>query len=450
MCPGRTTPTGLVTGAPIVETEVVRGHDAALIAQLRRQIFDLHTVFDIARRFHAVPDTDALLDGILLAAVEHLGVGAAAAVIGEPDQPGHLTRRRSKGWEDATAAGWNLTLDSPLARVLVEQKALMMASALGACLPAGDPQAVFLRKVGCELVAPILARGQLRGALFLSGKLNETPFDSDDRQFLGLLLEQFTVALDNARLYEAERQTAAELLRTQERLARAEKLLALGRLSAAIAHEVRNPLGIIKNYIELIRPAFNTGSAEAERLDIIASEVSRIDRILAGLLGAFHPGRRPPSSVGLGDVIAEVNRFIAPRMTAHGIDVVVDIPQSLPSVVGDAESLRQVFLNLAMNAKDAMPNGGALSITAEAEGKWVAIRFTDAGPGIDPEIQDTLFDPFTTTKDRGEGTGLGLSICQSLLDGFGGTISTASVPPPGHGAIFTVRLPQSPVEDDTV
>jgi signal transduction histidine kinase len=418
-----------------------------LIAQLRRQIFDLHTVFDIARRFHSVPDTDALLEGILLAAVAQLGVGGAAVIVADPGQEGYLTRCRTKGWDEVVSSDWHLSVDSPVARALVEHQAPIAVDALRARLPGEDPNVALLRRVGCEMVAPIMARGELRGMVCLSGKLSGAAFNSDDRAFLGLLLEQFAVSLDNAQLYESEHQTAAELLRTRERLAGAQKLLALGRLSAAIAHEVRNPLGIIKNYIELIRPVFPPGSAEADRLDVIAAEVSRIDRVLAGILSAFHPRQSTASCVGLGEVIAEVERGIAPQMHERGIAVVVRIPPLLPAVAGDAEPLRQVFLNLALNARDAMTEGGTLSITAETDGDWVNVRFTDEGPGIDPAVQRTLFDPFTTTKDPGKGTGLGLSICQSIVDSFGGSIEAANIPSPGHGAIFTLRLRQAAAGD---
>lgn len=423
--------------------DVAQPQAPGLIAQLRRQIFDLHTVFDVARRFHSVPDTDALLDGILLAAVTHLGVGGAAVVVTEPGSEGWLTRCHSKGWDAVPPGGWRMSADSPMARVLLRQRMPVAANALWADLPFGDPDAARLRCLDSKLIAPIIARGELRGVVFLTGKLSGAAFNADDLMFLGLLLEQFAVSLDNAQLYESECQTAAELLHTRERLARAEKLLALGRLSAAIAHEVRNPLGIIKNYIELVRPAIAGNPVAAEQLDVIADEVGRIDRVLTGILSAFRDQQTETVSVDLGKLIADIERGIRPQMQERGIAVVARIPPSLPPVAGDAESLRQVFLNLALNAKDAMTEGGTLSITAEADADQVIVRFSDEGPGIDPAVQRTLFDPFTTTKEPGQGTGLGLSICQSIVDGFGGRIEAANIPSPGHGAIFTLHLRQA-------
>ncbi|MEW5700703.1 MAG: ATP-binding protein [Candidatus Zixiibacteriota bacterium] len=419
--------------------------DIGLIADLRRQIFDLHTVFDIARRFHAVPDTDALLEGILLASVGQLGVGRAAVVVAGPGEDGTLSRCRAVGWDDVPVGDWHVRVDSPLAQELLRRQGPAMYRTLDNSAAGGSSDVERLHRNGCEVVAPILARGELAGVLFLSGKLNRTAFTVDDEKFLGLLLEQFAVALDNARLYESEREMGAELLSTQERLARTEKLLALGRLSAAIAHEVRNPLGIIRNHLELIRPAIAVGSVDAERLDVIAAEVYRIERVVAGLLGAFHPVRDVAPRVDLSEIIADVGRSIAPQMQEHGIVITSDMPPSLPPAAGESESLRQVVLNLFLNARDAMSAGGTLSIMARCEGDWVIVEFTDEGPGIDPVIQQTLFAPFTTTKKPGEGTGLGLSICQSVVDGFGGSIEAANIPAPGHGAIFTLRLPRAAV-----
>jgi signal transduction histidine kinase len=409
---------------------------------LLRQLFDLNTVFDITCRLHAVMDTNALLDGILMTAIGQLGVGAAAIVIQKPNEPERLTLARWKGWTDVAAEEWIVDLNSPFAEALSEVCGPITYAELREHLNPHADEARVLTRRGCELVAPLQCRDRLRGVLYTTAKMNGQPFSDADFQFLRLIIEQFSVAIENAVLYESERRYAEDLIQARERLLQHEKMATLGRLSAAIAHEINNPLGIIRNYIQLIREELADHPQSLKSLNLVSEEVDRIARTVRQLLDAFRPGTGRPRAVDVGNVLNEVLEFLDPELHKHGITVERTNLDDLPFTIARQDPLRQVFLNLTLNAQDAMPDGGALRVSAEVDDESVVVSFTDEGTGIDDESLDRIFDPFYSTKGPRHGTGLGLAICRSILEGLGGSITAANVSRPQKGAIFRVTLPR--------
>jgi two-component system NtrC family sensor kinase len=274
----------------------------------------------------------------------------------------------------------------------------------------------------------------------VSRRLSGAPFSENDKEFLSILITHFTVAMDNARLYESERQAHRSLREAQAQLVHSEKLAAMGRLSATIAHEVNNPLGIIKNYLHLVRTQAQGNAEEAENLKIVSEEVNRIADIVRRLLD-FHR----PASPGLHDfdlwlVLDDCLRLMT-RTHAHQ-NVEVRLPeQRVPVPVrANAEELKQVFLNLFMNALDAMPRGGTLSVRLIPRRHSVLAQVRDTGTGIAPEHLPHIFEPFFTTKAEGQGTGLGLYVCYGIIQRHGGRIVVSNHPE--GGAVFTVRLPR--------
>ncbi len=405
---------------------------------LKREIFDLHTLFEILRGFSAVLDTSALLDGILLTTISQLGVGAAAIVIETPGRNNFLGISKSKGWPDTDSSLWELDLNSGFARRLVEHAQPVLFEDLRRRLDSAWPQTRLLERLGCALIAPMHRRERLRGVLYVSGRLNGQPFSETDRKFLGLLVEQLTVSIENAVLFESERRYAQDLISTREQLAESERMAALGRLSAAIAHEINNPLGIIRNYLQLIRGHVPDNQQAVRELDQVSSEVDRIARIVRQLLDAYRPETSRPAAVDVGEVVLEVVQFLSPELHQRRIAIHPARLENLPLVIGSTDALRQVFLNLTLNARDAMPGGGGLYIRTQVDERFVEIEIADEGKGIASENMPRLFDPFFSTKPSGHGSGLGLSICRGILEGFGGSIEASSAP--GHGACFRVRF----------
>ncbi|GAB4325519.1 MAG: hypothetical protein Kow0074_19320 [Candidatus Zixiibacteriota bacterium] len=415
-----------------------------------RQLFDLNTVFEISQTFHSVLDTHALLDGIVLTMIGQMGVGAAAVVIQMPGDTKCLTQSRSKGWIDIKDSDWHVDLRSPFAKVLHNEGCPILVEELLPRIEADPHFAEFLPRIGCALVAPFAGRDRLRGVLFAAPKLNGHPFTRDDLQFLGMITQQISIAVDNAVLYESERRAARELIATRERLVRNERLATLGRLSAAIAHEVNNPLGIIRNYLQVMRDDLHDRPNTLETLNMVADEVDRIARIVRQLLDAFRPDTSRPAAIDIGEVLEGVLTFLRAELKRDAVVIESSGLDNLPFVIGRDDPLRQVFINLALNARDAMVNGGTLTITADADDQFVTVSVRDEGCGIASEALEQLFDPFFSTKEHGRGTGLGLSICRSILEGFGGRIEAENVNDPRTGAIFRVFLPRVDASDDTI
>jgi signal transduction histidine kinase len=234
--------------------------------------------------------------------------------------------------------------------------------------------------------------------------------------------------------------TNDKLIETQEQLIRSEKLAAIGQLASAVGHELRNPLGAIKNAVFYVRRQIAKTDLPAteprvpEFLDIIDDEVNAANKVITDLLGFSRVAKPTVSPVSIAGVIEDTLRHIH---LPENVELTKDIDNNLPMVMVDADQIRQVFLNIALNALQAMPESGRLDIWATDKGKFVEVEFTDTGSGIPEEIKNKIFDPLFTTKAKG--VGLGLSVCKSILDRHQGDIRVESEV--GKGATFTISLP---------
>jgi len=226
----------------------------------------------------------------------------------------------------------------------------------------------------------------------------------------------------------------------RESLFRSEKLATVGRLAAGVAHEVGNPLGAISGYTEVARSRIPPGADPElrEGLARIAAAAERIDHTVRGLLDFARPASlelRPVSVAAALEAALDLAR-VQPRL--RGVEVVVDLSPELPPALANERELCQVFLNLLLNAGDAMDGQGRVAVGGRAGSGTLEITMVDTGPGIAPQDLARVFDPFFTTKDPGAGSGLGLAISHSIMESFGGGIDAASSE--GGGAAFTLRL----------
>jgi signal transduction histidine kinase len=279
------------------------------------------------------------------------------------------------------------------------------------------------------------------------------------RVFYEMLGQQISTALRGALLFQ-ERRRAEEALKkyserleemveertrelrdAQEQLIRKEKLAVLGQLAGGVGHELRNPLGAIKNAIYFLNMVLEEPEPEVkETLEILQKEVATSERIISSLLDfarAKPPARR---KVDLNHVIKEaLSRTAVPE----NVEVVSQLDETLPIILADPDQLGQVFGNIILNAVQAMPEGGQLVVkTSEVSEKlpkseWVAVSFADTGVGISEENLGKIFEPLFTT--RAKGIGLGLAVTKALVEGHEGTIEVQSEL--GKGSTFTVRLP---------
>ncbi|MFM8551513.1 MAG: PAS domain S-box protein [Nitrospiraceae bacterium] len=227
----------------------------------------------------------------------------------------------------------------------------------------------------------------------------------------------------------------------EQQLRQTERLAELGTLASGMAHEIGTPMNVILGRAEfLIRKTLEEQTKKG--LETIVAQVERITKLMNQLL-TF--ARRRPSerrTMDVGRTVDTCLEILSERLARHHVKVDTAIPPNLPPVHADSDQMSQVFLNLFINAVHAMPEGGALRITAEPTGEYVTIRVTDTGHGIPEEYLTKIFTPFFTTKEVGQGTGLGLTVVHGILQEHGGSIAVESQR--GQGTTFTLTLPTFP------
>lgn len=222
-----------------------------------------------------------------------------------------------------------------------------------------------------------------------------------------------------------------------EQLIRADRLAALGELTAGVAHEVRNPLGIIRASVQLMEDAECSKERVSGAAQVIKQEIDRLDRVIKALLDFGRPAAPTMRPVAVAQVLEDVALFSHTFATRARVEVLEHYEADVPDVMADPEQLKQVFVNLISNAVQAMPGGGTLTIDTGHENGFVFVRFTDTGAGIPPEVLGKVFDPFVSTRD--DGTGLGLTIVHRIVDDHDGHMEVTSEL--GAGTAFTVWLP---------
>ena len=227
--------------------------------------------------------------------------------------------------------------------------------------------------------------------------------------------------------------------RMEEQMSQTEKLTSLGLLAAGVAHEVNTPLAVISNYIQMLAKQMPEGDPRQSIIEKIVKQTFRASEIVNNLLNFSRTGAAEAADVDVNCVVEETLLLVAHPLKTARIQVVKELGKTLPPVRGSANKLQQVFLNLFLNARDAMPSGGMLEIRTVAHNGSVEIEIADTGAGIAREHIHRIFDPFFTTKSNGRGTGLGLSVSYGIIKEHAGKIDVRSTP--GKGTSFHVELP---------
>jgi two-component system sensor histidine kinase HydH len=293
-----------------------------------------------------------------------------------------------------------------------------------------------LEALNGSVVLAIVGEEQLLGMLALRDERLREAYSSDEIELFRGVAASIGVTMQNSQVYE----------RMKER----DRLAALGQMAAGLAHEIRNPLGSIKGAAQYLQPigdklAQQSDAGTKEFLDIIVEEVNRLNKIVSQFLDYARPYRGDQTPLDVNDVVRKTLHLIEKEEGAQRVEILTNLVEQLPMVRADAEQLRQVFLNLAINAVQAMPGGGKLQVSTSlrrstrrgAAAAFLEVRFRDTGSGIPVNDVRNLFIPFFTTKEKG--TGLGLPISQRIIENHGGTIEVRSQL--GAGATFTVLLP---------
>lgn len=278
--------------------------------------------------------------------------------------------------------------------------------------------------VSRRLSAPMqnLAKATQRIAL---GDYAQVPVNGDDE------------VADLARAFNRMAEDLGKMRALEGELRRRERIAALGEISVGIAHEVRNPLGTIKTSAELVRRRGGLCEEDLMLIGHVIDEVGRIDALITDFLDFAKPRSPVMRNVCLSDVVARVAKFFAPEFAKRNIDV--EVQDEIPGLEtqADSDQIFQASINLVLNALDAMPSGGKLFIRTSREGSNARISFTDTGAGVEPDIQDKIFNPFFTTKATG--TGLGLAKVFAIMRSHDGAVECHSEA--GNGATFTLVFP---------
>ena len=250
---------------------------------------------------------------------------------------------------------------------------------------------------------------------------------------IGLLSQSFN---------EMSRKMASDIEQLQqlnEQLTRTEKLAAMGTLSAGVAHEVNNPLASISSLIQMMQKNSKLDENSKEKLNLIQSQIQRISQVTKDMMDFARVRPAAKSNADINEIIETSLRLAKFNKGFQKLILIRNLADDLEKVFADSDQLQQVFLNLFLNAKDAMPNSGELSISTEQSKQYINIEIADNGIGIDNEDLKKIFDPFFTTKSTGKGTGLGLAVCYGIITAHDGTIEVSDNE--GNGTLFTISLP---------
>ena len=236
-----------------------------------------------------------------------------------------------------------------------------------------------------------------------------------------------------------------ELKKSREALARSEKLVALGQVSAGMAHEIRTPLTSIKLFVQSLETELPSDDETLEDFSIIKGEIGRMEEIIKRFLDFARPVEPKFENVSINQILSNAISLVKIRIKNEKVVIETEYDENWPSIDGDRKQLEQVFLNMLINSIEAMPDGGKITVATNTislsneNKKLLKITIADTGCGIKPALRRYIFDPFFTTKDSG--TGMGLAIAFTVIEQHGGLIEVESEP--GEGATFMVYLPLS-------
>jgi signal transduction histidine kinase/response regulator of citrate/malate metabolism len=415
--------------------------------QLERRLKELNILYNVGKSVTALLDTEELLKRIVQAGIYITGAEEGSLLLLDKTT-GDLYMRAARNVGEIHAHGFRIRVQDTIAGHVVQTGEPYWTSS--------DDQSVKVKTnylVRSLAYVPLKVGSRVIGVLLVDNKVSNKPFTENDIYLISALADYAAIAIEKARLYgeikgfneELEQRVeerTRELRAAQEQLVQSEKLASIGQLAAGVAHEINNPIGVILGFAQLVVKRLPEDDPMYKPLSTIEREGLRCKEIVQDLLDFARQGRPQVTLIDINEVVEASSRLVSPHITSRDVEVIKDYVPDLPPALGDANQLQQVFLNIILNAYQAMPNGGRLRIASRVVGDEVHAIFADNGVGIPPENLKRVFDPFFTTKEVGQGTGLGLSVSYGIVEQHGGTIEVDSQV--NAGSTFVVKLPVAP------
>jgi len=287
------------------------------------------------------------------------------------------------------------------------------------------------------VIVPLILRNENIGIYLIHTTKPQQEFTNQDMQLLSVLANQAAAGVENWRTHHQLVKANQELKASQAQMLQAAKLVALGELAAGIVHEIKNPIQILLAHVDLVK----RGNPIPNWVDLFTTEVRRLAEITRRLMTFSHSVSDDVrlESVDVNKALEDIVAIVQHDLRNNKVTIERQFADSLPTITGNTNYLQQAFLNLLINARDAMPKGGTVTVKTELKDLNVVIQFADTGTGIPKEHLDRIFSAFFTTKEPGKGTGLGLSICKKIVSQHRGEIRVNSEV--NVGTTFSIILP---------
>ncbi len=396
------------------------------------------TISNLSRAMVSILDIHELCREIITTTTQAMSVNKASVFIFDEEDGGYKMYD-SIGLGDTDGIN-RFAKDNPLFQWVGEQNEIVIREELERYNTGSIALSVTetLKTMGSELCLPLVAKQKLIGIINLGMKGKGEMYTHEDLELLDTMANQATVAIENARLYQ-------DLSRAKVQMQRADRLAALGTLTAGLAHEIRNPLVAIKTFTQLLPTRFDDTEFRDHFLKVTAGEVDRIASLVTELLDFARPSQPKLNSEDLNQVVEKMALLVNTESHKKNIRILKDLYASLPFVTLDREQIKQVLLNILLNAVDATPENGTISVSTRPLTRngylgYVQVTIADTGKGISEEDLEKVFTPFYTTKHTG--SGLGLSISHQIVQEHQGTIEVESKQ--NVGTTFRINLPVNP------
>ena len=409
------------------------------------------TLVRLSRLMGASLDLPELTDTLVQGLVRGVPLTHCVLMVRDPESASFVSVRMATA--DGGTPPESLPSDGALARWLAHHDGLVVTDEVDVSHRIPRQVRLELGNVPATVIAPLRTEAALTGILLLGEKRSGEVFTKAELEVVGVLANQAAISLENARLFLRARQAYDELARTQHELVQAQKMEAIGRLAGGIAHDFNNLLTVIIGQSDLLAMSCERGDPRLQLAETIQDAANRASALTRQLLAFSRKQMLQPTALDVGDVVAGVASLLG-RLIGEDIVLSIVRASAVTTVRADRNQIEQVIMNLAVNARDAMPDGGTLtietgstSVDADAEsapagvppGDYALLKISDTGVGISPDSQSLIFEPFFTTKDPGKGTGLGLATVYGIVRQHGGHIAVESAI--GAGTTFRIYLP---------